>query len=64
VAGLQRVAKRSGWKLSAVKKGFLVQKNDRIKTVHRHLAKLDDAKISIVTADAVAAEQKRYGMIL
>ena len=64
VAGLRRVAKKSGWRLSAVKKGFLVQGDDRIGTVHRHLAKLAKAKVSVVAADAVAAGKGRYGMIL
>jgi len=64
VAGLRRVAKKSGWRLSAVKKGFLVQGDDRIGTVHRHLAKLAKARVSVVAADAVAAGKGRYGMIL
>jgi hypothetical protein len=58
------VAKASGWKLSGVKKGFLVQGDDRLGAVHRHLAKLGDAGVSIVAADAVAAGRGRYGMIL
>ena len=64
VAGLRRVAKKGGWKLSALKKGFLVQGDDRIGTVHRHLAKLGSAKVNVVAADAVAAGKGRYGMIL
>lgn len=64
VAGLRRLAKKSGWRLSAVKKGFLVQGDDRIGGVHRHLAKLAQAKVSVVAADAVAAGKGRYGMIL
>jgi hypothetical protein len=64
LAGLRRVAKASGWKLSAVKKGFLVQGDDRIGAVHRHLARLGDAGVSVVAADAVGAGKGRYGMIL
>ena len=64
LAGLRRVAKKGGWRLSAVKKGFLVQGDDRIGTVHRHLAKLAKARVSVVAADAVAAGKGRYGMIL
>lgn len=64
IAGLRRVAKKSGWRLSRVKKGFLFQGDDRIGTVHRHLAKLAAAKVSVVAADAVAAGKGRYGMIL
>jgi hypothetical protein len=64
IAGLRRVAKTSGWRLSAVKKGFLVQGDDRTGAVHRHLLKLAAARVSIVAADAVAAGKGCYGMIL
>jgi hypothetical protein len=62
--GLKRVARKNGWKLSATKKGFLVQGADRIGAVHRHLSRLADKKISVVAANAVAAGKGRYGMIL
>jgi hypothetical protein len=64
IAGLRRVAKASGFRLSGVKKGFLVQGDDRIGAVHRHHAKLAEAGVSVVAADAVAAGKGRYGMIL
>ncbi len=64
LAGLRRAAKKGGWRLSAVKKGFLFQGDDRIGAVHRHLAKLAKAKVSVVAADAMAAGKGRYGMIL
>ncbi len=64
VDGLRRVAKANGWKLSEVKKGFLVQGDDRMGAVHRRLARLGDAGVSVVAADAVAAGRGRYGMIL
>ena len=64
LAGLRRVAKKSGWRLSAPKKGFLVQGDDRTGAVHRHMQKLAAAKVSVVAADAVAAGKGRYGMIL
>jgi hypothetical protein len=64
IAGLRRVAKKNGWRLSAVKKGFLVQGDDRVGAVHRHVAKLAAARVGIVAADAVAAGKGRYGMIL
>jgi hypothetical protein len=64
MAGLRRVAKKNGWRLSAVKKGFLVQGDDRVGAVHRHIAKLAAARVGIVAADAVAAGKGRYGMIL
>lgn len=64
MAGLKRLARGKGWKLSKTKKGFLVQGADRIGAVHRHLAKLAERKVNVVAADAVAAGQGRYGMIL
>jgi hypothetical protein len=64
MAGLKRVAKKNGWRLSKVKKGFLVQGADRLGAVHRNLAKLAARRVNVVAADAVAAGQGRYGMIL
>jgi hypothetical protein len=64
LAGLRRVAKKNGWRLSAVKKGFLVQGDDRVGAVHRHLEKLASRKVNVVAADGVAAGKGRYGMIL
>ena len=64
MTGLKRVARRNGWKLSATKKGFLINGPDRIGAVHRHFAKLAEKKVNVVAADAVAAGKGRYGMIL
>ena len=64
MAALRRVARTRGWRLSKVKKGFLIQGSDRLGAVHRHIARLADRKINIVAADAVAAGKGRYGMIL
>lgn len=64
LAGLRRVARSSRWRLSKVKKGFLVQGEDRLGAVHRHLAKLAAVKINVTAADAVTAGQGRFGMIL
>jgi hypothetical protein len=64
MAGLRRAARKHGWKLSRLKKGFLVQGADRIGAVRRHLASLAERKVNVVAADAVAAGQGRYGMIL
>ncbi|HEU5170788.1 MAG TPA: hypothetical protein VFU46_09630 [Gemmatimonadales bacterium] len=61
---LKRAARKNGWRLSKVKKGFLVQGTDRVGAVHRHLRKLADAGINVTAADAVTAGQGRYGMIL
>jgi hypothetical protein len=62
--GLRRVARRNGWRLKAVKRGFLIQGEDRVGAVHRLLAKLAAARINATAADAVTAGRGRYGMIL
>lgn len=64
IGPLRRLARRNGWRLSKVKKGFLIQGGDRVGAVNRHLQKLADAKINVIAADGVAAGQGRYGMIL
>lgn len=61
---LRRVARKNGWRLSKVKKGFLIQGSDEVGAVHRHLQKLADAGINVTAADAVAAGKGRYGMLL
>jgi hypothetical protein len=61
---LLRLARKNGWRLSKVKKGFVIQGTDRAGAVHRHLQKLADAGINVTAADAVAAGQGRYGMLL
>jgi hypothetical protein len=61
---LRRVARKNGWRLSKVKKGFLIQGTDEVGAVHRHLQRLADAGINVTAADAVAAGKGRYGMIL
>ena len=64
MAAFKRVARKNGWRLSKVKKGFHIQGNDDLGAVHRHIDRLAAAKINIVAADAVAAGKNRYGMIL
>ena len=64
VGPLRRVARQHGWRLSSVKKVFLIQGTDQVGAVHRHLDKLGDAGINVTAADAVSAGQGRYGMIL
>jgi len=64
MAGVRRVAKKNGWRLSATKKGFLIQGDDRLGACHRQLQKLADKKINVTAADALAAGKGRYGMIL
>jgi hypothetical protein len=62
--GLRRIARRNAWRLKAVKRGFLVQGEDRVGALHRLLEKLAAAKINATAADAVTAGRGRYGMIL
>jgi hypothetical protein len=64
MASLRRLAKRNGWRLSKIKKGFLVQGQDSEGAVHRHVKKLSDNGVNITAADAVTAGKGRYGMIL
>ncbi len=64
MAAFRRVARKNDWRLSKVKKGFLITGDDRTGAVHRHVNKLAEAKINVVAADAVAAGKGRYGMIL
>ena len=64
IAGVRRVARKEGWRLSKTKKGFLVQGSDEVGACHRQLEKLADARINVTAVDAVAAGRKRYGMIL
>ena len=64
LAGVRRVARREGWRLSRPKRGFLIQGEDRVGAVHQHLARLAEAGINVTAVDAVAAGSGRYGVIL
>lgn len=64
MAPVRRVLAAGGWRPSANKRGFLVQGRDETGCASRHLQKLADAKINVTAADALAAGQGRYAMIL
>ena len=64
MSAFKKVARKNGWRLSKVKKGFLITGQERLGAVHRHFAKLSDANINITAADALSAGKGRYGMIL
>ncbi len=64
LAGVRRVARKHGWRVSATKRGFLVQGQDRVGAVHRELKKLAAKGVNVTAADAVSAGQRRFGMIL
>ncbi len=59
-----RLARRNGWRVSRPKKGFLIDGQDQLGVLHRHVARLAAANISVTAADAVSAGKGRYGMLL
>jgi hypothetical protein len=64
LGAIARVVRKQGWRLSKAKKGFLVQGEDRVGAVQRHLQKLAAGGVNVTAADAVTAGKGRYGMIL
>ncbi len=64
MAAFRRVARKSGWRLSKMKKGFLVTGSDECGAAFKHVSKLAKASINVTAADALAAGKGRYGMIL
>ena len=63
LAGLKRVARREGWRLSRVKRAFLVQGTDEVGAALAPLDKIAAEKINVIAADAVTAGKGRFGMI-
>ncbi len=64
LAKLRKVAKAKGWRLSAAKRGFLIQGRDRVGAVQQQLAKLARRGVNVTAVDAVTAGRGRFGMIL
>jgi hypothetical protein len=64
LAKLRKVAKAQGWRLSPVKRGFVIQGRDRVGAVQRQLAKLARRGVNVTAVDAVTAGRGRFGMIL
>ena len=64
MAGVRRVARKNGWRLSKTKKAFLIQGDDRVGSCYRQLKKLADQKINVTAVDAVAAGKGRWAAIL
>ena len=64
IGDVRRVAKNNGWKLSTSKKGFLIQGQDTVGAVYRHLQKLADQGISVTASNAISAGAGRYGMVV
>ena len=50
MAPLKKAAKKYGWRLSKVKKGFIAQGDDEVGAAHRHIQKLADQKINITAS--------------
>jgi hypothetical protein len=63
VDALKSVAKKQKWKLSRVKRAFLVEGDDVVGAAVEPLERLAGAKINIVAAVGIAAGEGRYGMI-
>lgn len=63
MAGIVKVARKQGWRLSRTKRAFLVQGADKPGAVEKVLKRLADININIIAVDAVAAGKGRYGMI-
>jgi hypothetical protein len=63
VDALKSVAKKQKWKLSRVKRAFLVEGDDVVGAAVGPLERLAGAKINIVAAVGIAAGEGRYGMI-
>ena len=60
---LKAVAKRHKWKLSRTKRAFLAQGTDEVGAALPPIAKMAEAKINVIAADAVAAGEGRFGML-
>jgi hypothetical protein len=63
IAGLRAAAKRHKWKLSRTKRAFLAQGTDEVGAALPPIAKMAEAKINMIAADAVAAGEGRFGML-
>lgn len=61
---IKRLGKKEGWRLSDVKKTFLVTGNDELGVVYKVMNRLAEVKINVVAVDAVMAGAGRFGMIM
>ena len=64
IGAVRRAVAKHGLRASAVRRCFVIQGDDRVGAVQRHLAKLAKARVNVIAADAVAAGKRRYGMLL
>ena len=63
IDALKATAKRLKMKLSRTKRAFLAQGMDEVGAALPAIAKMADAKINVIAADAVAAGEGRFGML-
>jgi hypothetical protein len=61
--GLKAVARGRKWKLSRIKRAFLVQGTDQVGAAVAPLATIGAANINVIAADAIAAGEGRFAMI-
>ena len=60
---LKAAAKRHKWKLSRIKRAFLAQGTDEVGAAVPPLAKVAQARINVIAADAIAAGEGRFGLL-
>jgi hypothetical protein len=60
---VKAVARRQKWKLSRVRRAFLVHGTDEVGAAIAPLAKMGAAGINVIAADAITAGEGRFGMI-
>jgi hypothetical protein len=60
---LKAVARGRKWKLSRIKRAFLMQGTDEVGAAVAPLATMAAANINVIAADAIAAGEGRLGMI-
>jgi len=63
IDALKAAAKRHKWKLSRIKRAFLAQGTDEVGAAVPPLAKVAQARINVIAADAIAAGEGRFGLL-
>jgi len=63
LGALRRVARKNGWRLSKVKKGFVIQGVDEVGAVHRHLPKPHDPFVDLVPPQGVKLTPRHYAYL-
>ena len=61
--GLKTIAKQRKWKLSRIKRCFLVQATDEIGAAVPPLSAVANARINLIASYAIAAGEGRFGML-